>query len=91
MSLIRKGQCNRCGQCCLNRNFFINPPKAGQRCGYLEFRNGVAFCKIYENKPQVCGGFPQNPTDLRELKREIEEKGLRYKECGFYFIEKNEK
>ena len=48
---IRKGQCVRCGKCCLNEN-----------CEYLELGE-LSTCKIYNNdkRPDKCRTFPQAP------------------------------
>jgi len=49
---IRKGECRRCGACCLNEN-----------CQYLKFTNGKATCLIHNSKyrPNKCKTFPQLP------------------------------
>ena len=48
---IRKGQCNRCGICCLTED-----------CEYLEM-NKIATCKIYNDneRQDKCKTFPQAP------------------------------
>jgi len=74
--LIRKGQCNRCGQCCKFTG------KKG--CSYLEFKNGIAFCKIYKNRPSLCRSHPAN-------KKQFIVNGIEIKNCGFYFVEENDK
>jgi hypothetical protein len=55
---VRKGQCNRCGKCCLNED-----------CDHLEWlENGKANCKIFGKKerPLRCGWFPQLPPIIIE-------------------------
>jgi len=55
----RKGNCNRCGVCCLNEN-----------CEHFEFNEemGIATCKIYgsSNRPLMCLLFPDMPPILFE-------------------------
>lgn len=51
----RKGQCNRCGWCCL----LEDPP-----CTHLEFiEKGKYNCKIHDKKDRLekCIVFPGNP------------------------------
>ena len=49
---ILKGQCKRCGACCLRLN-----------CQYLEFETlndtKQAVCKIYNKRPVWCAIWPQ--------------------------------
>ena len=81
---IRKGKCLRCGQCC--RILFDFKEKIEyKKCGYLMFRDGNTFCGIEENKPIECSMFPIGPNDLKELEKLYNEKGIRYKKCGYYF------
>ena len=48
----RQGECNRCGQCCVNEN-----------CEYLHFDNDITTCLIYdsEDRPERCKLFPEMP------------------------------
>jgi len=32
------------------------------RCSALKWENGEAVCTIYEDRPQICRGFPDSPT-----------------------------
>ncbi|RLG81243.1 MAG: hypothetical protein DRO40_10000 [Thermoprotei archaeon] len=41
-------------------------------CPFLEYRNGVAYCKIYEERPRWCREYPSHPDELIEG-------------CGYYF------
>jgi len=81
--LIRKGKCKRCGQCC---QFLDTTTGKMKPCKHLEFREGIAFCKIHENKPQCCKNFPPTPEVFKHktFSKEI-------KNCGFYFVEENDK
>jgi len=49
---IRQGECERCGQCCLNED-----------CEYFEMGdNGLATCLIHDQeRPSKCTLFPENP------------------------------
>jgi len=78
MTLVRKGKCKRCGQCCQFTG-------SGKGCKHLEFKKGMAFCKIYENRPKCCKDFP--PTlEVFMLKTFCPE----IKNCGFYFENKKQ-
>lgn len=47
----RRGQCIRCGACCLN-----------EKCDRLAFADGKAACRWYpDNRPEKCHVFPGNP------------------------------
>lgn len=74
MALIRKGQCNRCGQCCIGKTY--SEPRID--CPNLEFKEGKAFCKIYEDRPESCRDFPTSAEELTGFSIPI-------KNCGFYF------
>lgn len=53
----RQGQCNRCGDCCMNED-----------C--LEFISGnPAICKIYDERPLRCRLFPDAPPIPKQLKQ----------------------
>ena len=48
---IRKGHCNRCGQCCLTED-----------CEHLLIEDGLATCLIHEeDRPLKCTSYPCNP------------------------------
>jgi hypothetical protein len=53
---IRRGECNRCGWCCLQED----PP-----CSYLERNNdGTYTCTVYddeEKRYKRCGIYPSSP------------------------------
>jgi len=89
--LIRKGQCNRCGQCCIP----IDIDNSGkttmskEHCRQLGFKDDEAFCQIYEKKPKGCNEFPQDLASIERLKKALEKRGIEIKNCGFYF-EKDE-
>ena len=52
---IRKGECLRCGWCCIQEN-----------CEYLEWDGDTAICKIYNDpdRPEKCKLFPEMPPIL---------------------------
>lgn len=54
MRYIRKGQCNRCGACCI----IEDPP-----CPHLKWNGKIAICNIYNNpnRPLRCKLFPESP------------------------------
>jgi len=52
---IRQGECNRCGQCCINED-----------CEYFEMGE-PATCKIHDKEcPPKCEWFPQAPPIIFE-------------------------
>lgn len=55
---IRKGKCNRCGQCCVNED-----------CEYLEMGE-IATCLIHNSpdRPNKCKWFPEMPPIPRAFK-----------------------
>jgi len=48
----RIGECNRCGECCIN-----------EECRHLSIDDGIATCTIYRkwNREKKCRVFPANP------------------------------
>jgi len=54
---LRKGQCNRCGKCCIEEN-----------CECFEIVDGIGICKIYDkpNRSEKCKLFPANPPIIFE-------------------------
>lgn len=55
---IRKGKCNRCGQCCVNED-----------CEYLKWeKDRTTTCLIFSEKdrPLKCKWFPQSPPIIFE-------------------------
>jgi len=36
------------------------------KCGFLEFKDGKAYCKNYEGRPDFCRAFPVDPGDYIE-------------------------
>lgn len=56
----RRGDCNRCGECC--RILFT--------CPFLvQDANGAFACGVYDHRPPACRLFPMVPADLREVDR----------------------
>ena len=52
--LIRHGECNRCGACCLR-----------DRCPALGIaQDGRPGCTQYETRPMSCRASPRNPQEL---------------------------
>jgi len=43
-------------------------------CPFLTYKDGVAVCTIYENRPKWCREYPSNPDELLDG-------------CGYKFIE----
>jgi len=87
--LIRKGQCNRCGECCVLRI----DKETGKKiyCEHFEFRDGKGFCKIYEDRPKNCRIFPVISKGYPEGNFNTMP-GRNVKNCcGYYFEEENEK
>ena len=55
---VRKGECNRCGQCC----YYLDKEGIRQPCKYLSYnKDGLANCAIYETRPQICRECPLKP------------------------------
>lgn len=55
----RRGQCNRCGDCC----------RLPVRCPFLDFdEEGLAICKIYPVRPLNCRKYPR--TESEQVNRE---------------------
>ena len=52
---LRRGECNRCGDCC--SIMFM--------CPYLD---GESNCTIYECRYKQCASFPIEPRDLKFLR-----------------------
>lgn len=52
---LRKGDCAKCGWCCLQED-----------CRHLMFVDGFYFCGIYysPDRPEKCRNFPQAPPIL---------------------------
>lgn len=48
----RRGDCNKCGKCCLTEN-----------CEYYREKNGKGICKIFgkPERPEKCLIYPANP------------------------------
>jgi len=56
----RKGECNRCGWCCLQED---------PLCPYLKKENdGIYTCIVYDEKEKYvrCGMYPSNPPIVHE-------------------------
>lgn len=64
-------ECQRCGLCC-EKWGQINPDENG-RCSELEYRDGIAFCRIYETRPDNCRNYPKerHKVCLREKMAQI--------------------
>ncbi|MDH7507934.1 MAG: YkgJ family cysteine cluster protein [Methanomassiliicoccales archaeon] len=81
---IRKGICNRCGDCCKPRfeideearKFYAENglPENGQ-CQFLALIGGEWTCTIYSRRPPFCAAFPWHPDQLKGLPR-----------CSYYFV-----
>lgn len=93
MPWIRKGECNRCGDCCDARN--IDPVQAalmdqalfdiGLRydslCQHLDKdKDGRATCMIWSQRSHGCAGFPTlNDTD------KVEDFHKKWPRCSYTF------
>lgn len=55
----QRGQCRRCGRCCLNED----------DCEHLVIRNGEATCLLFgcPERPVKCLNFPAGPPIMNEL------------------------
>jgi len=54
ISVMRKGSCTRCGECC----------KLPNVCPFLGFDNeGLAICKIYPIRPMNCRKYPRTQNE----------------------------
>ena len=74
---VRHGECSRCGKCCYV--YHKRDTEAGRiPCEHLEFNNeGLAVCKLGDNKPQICKDFPLYP--FREADKDF------FKDCTYYW------
>jgi hypothetical protein len=81
----RRGDCNRCGDCCKPR-FNVDEdasewyrsnglPENGQ-CQYLAFIDGEWTCTTYTGRSEHCRAFPWHPDNLKGLGK-----------CSFWFEE----
>lgn len=59
MRYLRKGNCKRCGFCCLGGG--KNKP-----CTDLGWSGEMAICKIYGDHPSACKSFPDAPPILTD-------------------------
>jgi len=53
MKQLRRGECQRCGQCC---NMILD-------CPYLD---GEKLCVHYHSRPRSCSDFPIDERDVRD-------------------------
>ena len=63
---IRKGYCNRCGDCCSINNFpsHYYATMSLDKDGYcLSFDRDTRLCTIYENRPHRCRISPRSPEE----------------------------
>jgi hypothetical protein len=85
--LTRTGSCSRfCGRCCSLAAFQGNPQVSvvfpalkadgSGECSELIWENGMAKCRIYETRPDLCRIFPQVPVGIATVP-----------ECGYRFIQ----
>jgi Fe-S-cluster containining protein len=75
---IRRGDCNRCGDCCKPR-FLIHEdarefyrenglPENGQ-CQFLALVDDLRTCTMYANRASFCQAFPWHPDQIKGLDR----------------------
>jgi len=50
--IIRKGQCNHCGCCCIDVDACIFKP--------IE-KDGLLYCEQYDKRPENCQKWPEYP------------------------------
>ncbi|MGB8509723.1 MAG: YkgJ family cysteine cluster protein [Pyrinomonadaceae bacterium] len=56
---LRRGDCNRCGDCC----------EILFKCPFLKKHDDdTSTCGIYEDRPDQCRMFPINKRDLQEVR-----------------------
>ena len=76
----REGDCNQCGECCTRvigkygrlarEKIKILEEKGWEKrdkCAYLGWREGKAYCKVHKERPWICMLFPEGPDDLEGL------------------------
>ena len=77
-ALVRRGDCNRCGDCCKPR-FFVDEdakefyhdnglPENGQ-CQFLTLKDAQWTCTIHSSRSDHCRAFPWHPDNLKGLER----------------------
>lgn len=78
MRYVRRGECNRCGDCCKPRfliddnarEFYVanGLPENGQ-CQFLLLGREMATCTIHPRRAPFCEAFPWHPDQLKGLER----------------------
>jgi Fe-S-cluster containining protein len=63
--------CQRCGLCCQSCGDLYAGTKEHGVCPQFEMKNGVASCKVYEQRPQVCRDYPFADIDNGKCFREL--------------------
>ena len=71
----RIGKCKRCGQCC-KRRVVADGEIVEVACDFLYYENGIAYCMIYDERPEECRRYPESPDQSRPG-------------CGFRFSSEN--
>lgn len=56
--LVRRGSCNRCGNCCV-----ANAPTG---CQHYIVVDGKFVCTIYKDRPERCKTFPNHPRCISQ-------------------------
>ena len=71
------GECNKCGQCCLNMASHFDKTKSGV-CPHLkDNKDGTFDCLLFgkPERPECCKSFPQAPPVM-------------FEKCSYYFKDK---
>lgn len=81
-SFVRQGSCNRfCGTCCSVTRWKQHPlweqqikpifDELGENergdCAKLVWKDGMAVCSIYDERPAICRAFPNHPLSIEIL------------------------
>lgn len=80
-NVTRVGACNRfCGRCCSVAFWRTHPAwetiapqfaalgeKENGDCANLEWVQGQAVCRIYDERPEMCRAFPNHPLSIDQL------------------------
>jgi len=70
-------ECQRCGRCCECLSLIDREKEIFEigRCSHLEYNDGIASCKIHNDKPVKCRDYPvreKGETCLREKENDNE-------------------
>lgn len=57
LKINSQAKCLRCGQCCIAYDVPEINKRGFTACQHLSFKGDIAFCNIYETRPESCRIF----------------------------------